>query len=67
MRFFKEACMDGLAKMILLDELPFRFVEGEVCKQFCMKLQFKFDHTSRSIVTRDIFQLFLKKEKKIIR
>ena len=35
----KKACRKALAKMVVLDEMPFRTVEGEGFRQFCQVLQ----------------------------
>ncbi|TXG57149.1 hypothetical protein EZV62_018462 [Acer yangbiense] len=53
MGFSKDACRKALSKMIVLDELPFSFVEREgfACP--------KFDPPSRTTIARDINQLYL--------
>ena len=63
--FNKEACRYALAKMIILDELPFRIVEGEGFRQFCTIVQPRFDPPSRFTVARDVFQLYLAERKKL--
>ena len=64
--FNKEACRDTLAKMIILDELPFRFLEWEGFRQFCTKAQPRFDLPSKSTIARDVLQLYLA-ERKILK
>ena len=63
--FNKEACRGALAKMIILDKLPFRIVEGEGFRQFCTIVQPRFDPPSRFTVARDVFQLYLAERKKL--
>lgn len=56
--FSKEACRKALVKMIIEDELPFRFVEAEGFLEFMATCCPKFDVPSRRSITRDIFQLY---------
>lgn len=59
MSFSVEAARRALAEMIVLDELPFRFVEGEGFKRFCAVLQPKFKNIpSRVTIARDIVGIF---------
>ena len=51
------------AKMIIMDELSFKFVENEGFKLFCNTACPKFDPPSRVTIARDIFQLYLEKKK----
>ncbi|XP_048323252.2 zinc finger BED domain-containing protein RICESLEEPER 2-like [Ziziphus jujuba] len=57
--FNKEACRMACAKMIILDELPFSFVEGHGFRHFCSVACLKFDPLSRRTIVRDIYQLYL--------
>ena len=57
--FNKEACRLACAKMIVLDELPFSFVEGHGFRHFCSVACPKFDPPSRRTIVRDIYQLYL--------
>lgn len=65
MSYCKEACQETLSKMVILDELPFGFVEGEGFKHFCLKLQPRFDPPSRVTIARDILQLFQTERNKL--
>ena len=56
--YCKEACRNALAKMVIIDELSFKTVEGEGFGQFCRAMQPKFIIPSRVTVARDILQLF---------
>ncbi|XP_024032218.1 zinc finger BED domain-containing protein DAYSLEEPER-like [Morus notabilis] len=56
--YSKEACRKALAKMVIMDELPFRSVEGDGFKHFCQVMQPKFIPSSRITVARDVLQLF---------
>ncbi|KAM3281102.1 hypothetical protein P3S67_028122 [Capsicum chacoense] len=57
-KFDQEECRKALCRMIILDELPFRFVEKEGFKQFMKVVQPLFRIPSRTTVTRDCFDLF---------
>nr|XP_048321191.1 zinc finger BED domain-containing protein RICESLEEPER 2-like [Ziziphus jujuba var. spinosa] len=57
--FNKEACRLACAKMIILDELPFSFVEGRGFRMFCNVACPKFDPPSRRTIVRDIYALYL--------
>ncbi|XP_062114041.1 zinc finger BED domain-containing protein RICESLEEPER 2-like [Humulus lupulus] len=61
----KEACRVSLTQYIVLDEFPFRHVEGEGFKRFVKTLQPRFEIPSRMTVSRDVLKLY-KEEKKII-
>ena len=52
--------------MIIIDELPFRFVEKEDFKQFMKVAQPCFHIPSRNIVTHDCFDLFDEEKSKLM-
>ena len=58
----KEACRVALTQYIVLDEFPFRHVEGEGFKRFVKTLQPRFEIPSRMTVARDVLMLY-KEEK----
>ncbi|XP_019185292.1 PREDICTED: zinc finger BED domain-containing protein RICESLEEPER 1-like [Ipomoea nil] len=60
--FNQEACRRATVKMIILDELPFCFVDGDGFKQFCIVACPKFIIPSRRIITRDVVELFMKEK-----
>uniref|UniRef100_A0A9I9ED20 HAT C-terminal dimerisation domain-containing protein n=1 Tax=Cucumis melo TaxID=3656 RepID=A0A9I9ED20_CUCME len=55
--FSQENCRKMLARMVILDELPFKFVESKGFHQFCRALNPKFVILSRVIVAKDCFQI----------
>ena len=61
----KEGFRRALAIYILLDELPFRHVEGEGFRQYSSYLNPKFQAPSRVTVARDIYKLFLEEKVKL--
>ena len=61
-----EACRDIVAKMIIIDEFPFRFVENEGCKLLCSVFEPRFSLPSRTTVARDCLNLFLKEKKMLM-
>lgn len=63
--FSKENCRKSLAKMVVLDELSFRFVEGKGFRQFVQTLQPKFTPPGRKTVASDIIQLYEDEQKKL--
>lgn len=50
--------------MIVLDELPFKFVQGEGFKHFLSVACPRFSTPSRKTIARDIFLLYLNEAKK---
>ena len=52
--------------MVIIDELPFRFVEKEGFKQFMKVAQPCFHIPSRTTVTRDYFNLFYEEKRKLM-
>ena len=60
--FSQTRCRAGCAKMIIMDELSFKFAENESFKLFCSIACPKFD-PSRVTMARNIFQLYLKEKK----
>ncbi|KAH1082658.1 hypothetical protein J1N35_022419 [Gossypium stocksii] len=64
-RFDQEACRKGLAQMIVIDELPFKFVESEGFKKFMFVACSRFHIPSRTTMTRDVYQLYLDERVKI--
>ena len=57
--FNKDACRLACAKIFILDELPFSFVEGRGFRHFCGLACHKFYPPSRKTIVRDIYQLYL--------
>ncbi|KAF7150091.1 hypothetical protein RHSIM_Rhsim02G0147200 [Rhododendron simsii] len=51
--FSFDDCKRALAEMVIIDELPFRFVEGIGFRKFCKVMQPKFSSVSRQTITRD--------------
>lgn len=64
--FDQKASRYKLAAMVIIDELPFRFVEGEGFKDFMHTTQSLFKMPSRFTVARDCYQIFLDEKKKLI-
>ncbi|XP_041001614.1 zinc finger BED domain-containing protein RICESLEEPER 3-like [Juglans microcarpa x Juglans regia] len=58
--FSVEACREVLAEMLVIDELPFKHVEGEGFKKFMLVLQPKWNVIPlRVTVAKDIYKLYL--------
>jgi hypothetical protein len=64
--FNQEECRLALAQMIIVDELPFKFVEGRGFKSFLRKLQPRFDSRSRFTVMKDCLKIYVD-EKEILK
>ncbi|XP_028084682.1 zinc finger BED domain-containing protein RICESLEEPER 2-like [Camellia sinensis] len=62
--FFIEVARRYLANMIVIDELPFRFVEGVGFKRFCNAVQPKFKMPSRYTIARDIVDIYTNEKKR---
>ncbi|KAG6694115.1 hypothetical protein I3842_09G034200 [Carya illinoinensis] len=61
--FSVEACRQALVEMIILDELPFKFVEGEGFKKFMFVVCPKWvEIPSRMTVANDCFNLFMREK-----
>jgi len=54
----------AISKMIIVDELPFRFVEGEGFQAFMKTVEPRFSIPSRFTVMRDYFKLFMSEKEK---
>lgn len=57
-KFEQEVCRRALVEMIILDELPFSFVEKEGFKKFMSKVQPLFHIPSRRTITRDCYEVY---------
>jgi len=55
----------ALARMVILDELPFMFVEHEGFCDFCKTMHPDFVVPSRYTLTRDCYGIFIDKRKKL--
>ncbi|KAL0405869.1 UNVERIFIED_CONTAM: Zinc finger BED domain-containing protein RICESLEEPER 2 [Sesamum latifolium] len=66
MKFDQEALRQGLTRMIIMDELPFKFVENEEFWQFMSLALPHFMIPSRTTVTRDCYKLFFDEKKKLM-
>ncbi|KAK8609125.1 hypothetical protein V6N13_025432 [Hibiscus sabdariffa] len=55
----------ALARMVIVDELPFSFVEREGFRHFCKIAVPSFVPPSRATITRDCYALFIEKGKKL--
>ncbi|KAK3231820.1 hypothetical protein Dsin_003701 [Dipteronia sinensis] len=64
-RFSAEECKLALAEMLILDELPFRFVENRGFRKFCFAMNPRFDVPSRRIIVRDLYKLYVEERMKL--
>nr|KYP38025.1 Putative AC transposase [Cajanus cajan] len=64
-RYNVEACRRALIVFIILDEQPFRVVEGEGFKHFCRQLQPQFIVPSRHTIARLCFQFYMDEKHKL--
>ena len=64
-RFDEELARKILAKMIIIDELPFKFLKGEGFKELIAVLCLRFRIPLRWMVTWDYFQLYLDERLKL--
>jgi hypothetical protein len=56
---------EALAKMVIVDELPFRFVEGEGFHDFMKTVESRFKIPSRYIVMKDCLKIFISEKEKL--
>ncbi|XP_028076430.1 zinc finger BED domain-containing protein RICESLEEPER 1-like [Camellia sinensis] len=63
--FSVEVARRYIAEMIVIDELPFRFVDGVRFKRFCNVMQPKFKIPSRYTVARDILDIYTNKRERL--
>ncbi|KAH0634432.1 hypothetical protein KY290_037845 [Solanum tuberosum] len=64
-KFEQEQCRRALCRMVIVDELPFKFVEKEGFRNFMKVAQPRFKIPSRTTVTRDCFKLFDEEKQKL--
>ncbi|GKC29417.1 zinc finger BED domain-containing protein RICESLEEPER 2-like protein [Tanacetum coccineum] len=64
-KFDQQSIRRSLAYMLIVDELPFRFVEGKGFKHFLNATQPLFHTPSRITMARDCMKLYLKEKKKV--
>ena len=66
--FTVEASRKALAEIVIIDELPFRFVEGYVFQRYSTTLQLKLrirDISSRQTVAKDVIDIYVVEREKI--
>lgn len=63
--FDVEACREALSRMIIIDELPFKFVEGEGFRYFMSVVQPRFTIPGRITVARDCWNLYVNEKNKL--
>ena len=56
--FNQNDCRDALCRMVVIDELPFRFVGGLGFRSFCAVIQPRFVIPSRMTIARDVVHLY---------
>lgn len=64
-RFDRDLCRKKLAAMIIKEELPFKYVEGERFKDFIVAIHSRFKIPSRWTISRDCYQLYLDEKVKL--
>jgi hypothetical protein len=60
-----EKCRKALGRMIILDELPFNFIENQGFKSFCKVMPPRFDVSSRLMIWRDCLKIYLVEKEKL--
>ena len=63
--FSPETARKAIAKMVIVDELPFLHVECEGFRDFCKVMRPEFVVPSRATVTRDCYALFIEERKRL--
>lgn len=63
--FNQERSRIAFAKMIITDELPFRFIEREGFRHFMSVTQPEFKFVSRNTVVKDCFSIYMQERKKL--
>ncbi|KAL4367731.1 hypothetical protein GQ457_05G022200 [Hibiscus cannabinus] len=64
-QFDQDNCRKALARMLIVDELSFVFVEHEGFRYFCKQLCPKFVPPSCKTVTRDCYSIFIEERSKL--
>ncbi|XP_021602385.2 zinc finger BED domain-containing protein RICESLEEPER 2-like [Manihot esculenta] len=64
-KYDDNAIRKALVHMIIIDELPFRFVEGEVFRSFMRAICPRFRIPSRWTISRDCYDLFIEERSKL--
>ena len=64
-KFDQLRCRRALAEMLILDELPFRFVENRGFRRFCFELCPLFDLPSRRTIVRELYKLYIDEKIKL--
>nr|GEY08873.1 RNA-directed DNA polymerase, eukaryota, reverse transcriptase zinc-binding domain protein [Tanacetum cinerariifolium] len=65
-KFDRQSVRRALAYMLIVDELPFKFVEGKGFKHFLNATQPLFHTPSRITMARDCMKLFLEERRKLV-
>uniref|UniRef100_A0A803N8S2 BED-type domain-containing protein n=2 Tax=Chenopodium quinoa TaxID=63459 RepID=A0A803N8S2_CHEQI len=65
-RYNYDEIRKALAKMLIVDELPFAFVERECFRQFCKVACSEFVTPSCATITRDCYGLFIEKREELM-
>jgi len=63
--YTNDACRKALASMVIVDEMPFRVVEGAGFLNFCQVMQPLFKVPSRVTVARDYMKLYFEEKAKL--
>ncbi|KAI3893702.1 hypothetical protein MKX03_032118, partial [Papaver bracteatum] len=63
--FNQDACTKAVILFVILDEQPFRLVEGEGFKELCRVLESKFKILSRITVSRGVLNLYESEKEKM--
>jgi hypothetical protein len=63
--FNYDECRQALVKMVIIDELPFNFVESRGLRLFSRTMQPRFDIPSRFTVMRDCLKLYFEEKKRL--
>jgi hypothetical protein len=62
-----DECRQALVKMVIIDELPFNFVEGKGFRIFSRTVQPRFDIPSRFTVMRDCLKFYVEEKERLKR
>jgi hypothetical protein len=60
-----DECRQALANMVIIDELPFNFLESRGFKLFARTMQPRFDITSRFTIMRDSLKFYVEEKDRL--